>query len=464
MFNYTLALFSLRNTIFGYRSMHKEKSNEQSWLDSLQQESWQLELIISSILLLLIGSYDDKIPDFILKYNTNEGFNFAFAIALIIPLFLFVKSNLIAHIFFRGVWIGCIGLRYISADIDYNSFGYANKFDKFLKKNILPFDSYIEKLERISSIIFSYSFLMVFHFVSFTIFITLVQLINYNVYLIDHPVPTAIIGILMLLLFISGILNFIDFIVLGYLKKIRYISSLFYPFYRIYNTFSLAFLYRPIHYNFISNKLGRIYMMLMLPYMLLLAFVGNEMSFQDYIYIPKKENASNWVIEKNYNSLREKQLIDQASIDKLFYKDNEPIKLFLRVDDNEKTNQLIEVLCPNIESYNRSSYFFRPFGALSIKSNEPYHRKISAAEHSANVEKSISCISKIYEVSVDSNLLQSIEYVFYEHSNAGERGILTGINIDELENGKHNLTINIKSLDRDSLVLGETIKIPFFKN
>jgi hypothetical protein len=444
--------------------MKKEKNKTQSWLDKLQQESWQLELIISSILLLIIGSYDDKIPDLLLKYNTNEGFNFAFVIAIIIPILLFVKSNLIGHIFFRGLWIGCIGLRYISKDVDFNSFGYSNKFDNFLKKKVQPFDIYIEKLERICSIIFSYSFLMVFHFLSFALVFTIIQFLNYYaIPLTDNPVGEWILVIITLLLMISAVLNFIDFITIGKLKKTKYISNIFYPFYRVYNTFSLAFLYRPIHYNFISNKLGRTYMLLMLPYMVLLAFAGKTVSLNEYTYIPKKENAANWVLEDNYDSLRKRSLIKQATIDKLFYNKNEPIKLFIRVDDTETTNQLIEKICPNITSYDRSSNRISPFDAITITNSDDYLKRVSPTEHKAKIETSISCISKIYEVSIDSNQI-SPDYVFYQHSNSDENGILTGINTNELENGKHNLIIKIKSLDNDTVRIGETIKIPFFKN
>lgn len=445
--------------------MNKEKGKIQSWLENLQQESWQLELIISSILLLIIGSYDDKIPDLILKHNSNEGFNFAFIIAIIIPLLLFIKSNLIAHIFLRGLWIGCIGLRSISADIDYNSFGYAKKFDRFLRKKIVPFDEYIQKLERICSIIFSYSFLMVFHFISFAIFFTIIQCLNYYGFkLTTNILAESIIGILILVLLISGVLNFLDFITIGKLKKIKYLSYLFYPFYRIYNTFSLAFLYRPIHYNFISNKLGRIYMLMMLPYMFMLAFLGNEMNFNEYIYIPKKENGSNWVVENNYDDLRKNSPIDEASIGKLFYDKNEPVKLFLRVDDNKTTNDLIEKICPEITPYNRQPFTIRPFNALKITLNDGYHSQVSASDHKGKIESSLYCMGKIFEVSIDANRIEDLDYVFFEHSNSGEKGLLTGININKLESGKHKLIIKVKKLNNDSIGFGKIIEIPFFIN
>ena len=135
-------------------------------------------------------------------------------------------------------------------------------------------------------------------------------------------------------------------------------------------------------------------MLLMLPYMFLLTIAGNGINFKEYIYIPKKENDANWVIENSYDELREKSIIDRVSIDKLFYNDSEPIKLFLRIDDNEITNELIEKLCPGITPYDRYSYSFRPFDILDFNIKEHY-KSISYKEHKAKLETSISCTSKI---------------------------------------------------------------------
>ena len=447
--------------------MEQEKSKIQSWLDNLQQESWQLELIISSILLLIIGSYDEKIPELILKYNSLEGFNFAFIIAALKPILVFIKSNLIAHIFLRGLWIGCIGLRYISSDINYDAFGYVGRFDKFLKKKILPFDTYVEKLERVCSIIFSYSFLMVFHFISFALFFTIIQILNYYGYrLLNDTFLGPVLDIISFILILSGILNLIDFISIGKLKKTKYISTVFYPFYRIYNFFSLSFLYRPIHYNFISNQLGRKYMLLMLPYMLFLALAGNEISYQEFTYIPQKENGANWVIERNYDDLRKGSTIKQFSIDKLFYDQNEPIKLFLRMDDKDSNNKLIKHLCPDISSYDRYNFIIKPFDAATITMSDrgKYIKRTTVKERESKIEQSISCIAKIFEISIDTMPAQSLDYVFYENPNAKEPGLLTGININALKPGKHNLNIKIKRLKNGKIEFGDTIVIPFFKN
>ncbi len=101
-----------------------KKKQLKEWLEQLQQESWQLELVISGV--LLFGVWEARsligfLTDFFEVHSVNYYIN-------IISLF-FVNGlgiswtilffNLLIHIFSRGLWIGAIGLRYISGDIDY---------------------------------------------------------------------------------------------------------------------------------------------------------------------------------------------------------------------------------------------------------------------------------------------------------------------------------------------------------
>jgi len=205
-------------------------------------------------------------------------------------------------------------------------------------------------------------------------------------------------------------------------------------------------------------------MLLMLPYMLILAISGNELKLKDYVFIPKKENRANWVMENNYDNMRKKYPIELASIDKLFYEENESIKLFLRINDNEKTNHLIETLCPDLRSYDRQDFTFRPFNALKFNFSDDYFKNTSAEEHKIKVENSLACLSKVYDVSIDTGESESFDYVFYEHPNSKEKGLLTGINIDQLETGKHKLIIKKKGVNQDTVRVEEVLEIPFFKN
>ena len=141
------------------------------WLEKLQQESWQLELLISGF--ALFGVWESHgfliyIQDYIAAHTFGQLEQVLQLIiyALLVGWVIFF-TNLLIHIIFRGLWIGAIGLRYVSGDIEYDKFNYSEPFTKHIRKKVGDFDSYIEQLEKISSVLFSYTFLLFFIFLSF---------------------------------------------------------------------------------------------------------------------------------------------------------------------------------------------------------------------------------------------------------------------------------------------------------
>jgi len=122
------------------RSAHQDFK---SLLDQLQMESWQLELIISGVALFavwelrtVIGSLSEFQDVYGRSTSTTNIIVAVFGIGMSISwIVLFI--NLIIHIFSRGLWIGMIGLRYVSHDIEYENLNYAPKFENFLRKKII---------------------------------------------------------------------------------------------------------------------------------------------------------------------------------------------------------------------------------------------------------------------------------------------------------------------------------------
>ena len=441
------------------------KKNFAEWLEFLQQESWQLELIISSILLLVLGSSGNYVEELLKTYGESP---LGFFIGLLMPIILFIKTNLVVHIFFRGLWIGCIGLRYVSEDIDFEELSYTKRFNQYLKRKVNSFDNYIEKLERISSIIFSYSFLMIFHFISFWLFVFSLVLFVYFFSEIIH-LPQFVLAIFTVIIFFMGILNFIDFLTLGQLKKYKWTTFLFYPFYRVYNLFSLSFLYRPLHYNFIDNPLGRKYMYFMIPYIALLMLFHDGISIGGYNYMPLKQQNSNWAVDNYYDTLRKDKRIRKASIDQFIYSNNH-LQLFIKYQDDRDTEKCLAQICPDFVPFQRSKFglnalndFQRGFKEGSRKKDTGEERDSMMTEAQNQADASIECIGQLYSIAIDSLSLTNKDFIFYEHPNMGEKGIFTVIDISNLSNGKHSLILEAKTGYKNDEFLTETIKIPFYK-
>ena len=111
----------------------QQKNMLQAWLDKLQQESWQLELLISGFAIFglfelrnfLTGSME------LVYANYHSDFTIQVTYTMLVVSFLVTQifiANLLIHILVRGLWIGAIGLRYVSGDIDYDKLKYNERF------------------------------------------------------------------------------------------------------------------------------------------------------------------------------------------------------------------------------------------------------------------------------------------------------------------------------------------------
>ncbi|MEM9820500.1 MAG: hypothetical protein AAF985_05490, partial [Bacteroidota bacterium] len=206
----------------------KPKKIFSQWLEKLQQESWQLELLISGFALFGIWESREGVSMFKEYLDVHDPFKSEAIRALDLMGVLFQSIwaiffiNLLIHVILRGLWIGAIGLRYVSDEIDYESFNYSDYFRDYLEDQVGSFDHYIERLEKICSVIFAYTFLLFFIFFSFVIFVIeatfLARLVDEL--LVEKGYHVIAIFTIMLFLF-GGLIVFIDFITQGSLKKIK---------------------------------------------------------------------------------------------------------------------------------------------------------------------------------------------------------------------------------------------------
>ena len=306
------------------KSTNKKKNFFSEWLETLQQESWQLELLISG--LALFGIWQSKSilhrVDYYFDVHLIRDYSFAANIFMKMlwagwAIFLI---NLLIHIIIRGFWIGAIGLRYVSGDVDYEALNYSKRFTDYFKKRHGTFDDYIERLEKISSVLFSFTFLLFFILLSFVMYILVftlfISIIN-RVFPGSEDGPSIVSILFILVYFGMGLIVMIDFFTLGAFKKIteKYISGTFYFFYRFYEIVSLSFIYRPLLLNFIDNPYTKRLFFLAIPYSLILLGVQG-FSLEKYDFFPSfdkgesyhyeiSSSAINWLY---YDDLREQHL------------------------------------------------------------------------------------------------------------------------------------------------------------
>lgn len=306
----------------------KEKKNVfTEWLEKLQQESWQLELLISGFALFGIWESRDILESFTNFLAVNRPVESVAASMLkVVTLMLQAAwlvffTNLLIHVILRGLWIGALGLRYVSGDIDYDKLKYSEYFNKYFKEKVGGFDDYIERLEKICSSIFAYTFLLFFIFLSFAFFIVfwivLVALLNY-LFDSDNSSSFAISFIVNTVFGFLSFFVFIDFITLGLFKKIqdKTFSKVYGYIYKFYSFITLSFIYRPLLYNFLDTKYTRRLFWFSIPYLLLLTIVLPNFLLEANPHFPENKRrfesedliSKHIVISNNYDDLREKNL------------------------------------------------------------------------------------------------------------------------------------------------------------
>jgi len=131
----------------------EKKNNLKRWLDTIQQDSWQLELIISGVVIfLLLGAYAPlKSMDERLALDVLTGSSVLMVIAggffILQVAYFSLLITFFLHLLLRGFWIGVVGLRSVSGDFDHSVLDYQPVYLNWLKKKSGSFDDYFERLE-----------------------------------------------------------------------------------------------------------------------------------------------------------------------------------------------------------------------------------------------------------------------------------------------------------------------------
>jgi len=438
---------------------NKEKNKLKEWLDKTQQESWQLELLVTGFsIFLVLGALDaiDKMEPNVRLLNEGMGdlgklVSISFAVLAISLLFFLI--NLVLHVVLRGLWIGAIGLRSVSGDIDFDKLGFSPRFDQFLRLKTGSFDDYIERLENLCSIVFAFTFLLVFVIVSVAIWSFSAALI-YDFARENLPggFGEIVSSVLEVVLILTGMIYMLDFMTLGWVKKRRWFSKVYYPFYRIYGFITLSALYRPMYYNLIDNKLGRKAALLLIPYIVVVVWLAS-MNVDSHAWFATEDN-NHEIVKSCYDDLREEgKLIPTASIPSKFV-GNGYLELFIRYHAYHD-DRILKQKCPDV----------KPPVEPGISSG--FTGEDDDEEQLDFPKTSLDCLSSLYELRIGDSLFQQPKYRFFKHPNKEERGLLTMLDVAYLPRGEHEIIIKKlgkdTSEDANALIMNDFVRFPFWK-
>ncbi len=428
-------------------------------LDSLQQQSWELELIISGFAIFgLFTAYEPLQIGAENAQNDRQIYQFVLLLVAYIACSILL-FNLLLHVILRGLWIGALGLRYVSGDIEFDKLKYSDTFKNYLKKKIVSFDRYIANLENYCSVLFAISFLLIFHVLAITLIILSIALVL-NFIIDNENLPDWIsdwIGIPLVLFLVFGMLfTFIDFITQGWLKRFKWMSKIYFPFYWVFSFLTLSFLYRPLVYNFLDNRFGKRIILLLTPiYIVILIFSG--LYYRNSNYLDKERNSSTIFANKeNYMDMMTKDadypgeaVIPSKVITTKF------LQVFMPYSENieERIFDFDESLKPEEDR--------RGLASENFNFNTNWSDKITSSRQKDSIRKryletfNASYFFKIDSVEMDSDFIITTD--------TEERlGFETYLSLTDISEGKHQLRVMRKRKEKDTIIHVIQESIPFW--
>ncbi len=431
-------------------------------LDSLQQQSWELELIISGFAIFgLFTAYEPLRIGAENAQNDQQIYQFVLLLVAFIACSILL-FNLLLHVILRGLWIGALGLRYVSGDIEFDKLKYHSRFKNYLKKRIVSFDRYIANLENYCSVLFAISFLLVFHVLAITLIILSIALVA-NFIIDNDELPNWFsngIGIPLVLFIVFGMfLTFIDFITQGLLKRNKWVSKIYFPFYWVFSFLTLSFLYRPLVYNFLDNRFGRRIIFLLTPiYILILILSGVE--YRNSNYLDKERNSSTIFANKeNYSNM----MVEDADYP------GEAV-----IPSKVITTQFLPIFMPYSENVENRIFSYdeslrleedrRGLTSTNFQFSSNWSERITNARQKDSIRKRyLEVFNETHFFKIDSLVFDSD---FITTTDAKNRlGFETYLSLKGIEDGRHQLRVMRKRKEKDSIVelIQESIPFWYFK-
>jgi hypothetical protein len=409
----------------------KQTREEKNWLQKLQQGSWEPEILISGIVLYGLFNVYPKIdelswylefygPEIFSNSSVNDNLTALLKFANILLIIGFIS-----HLLFRSVWAAFIGLSYVYKEgIRWENLRYPHKYLRHIKKGA-DYVSQINLLEEISSMLFSISFLVFMWVLGLSTFF-LIFAAGISLYIAFFPASFSSVYIDTIITSLC-LLFLVDFLSLGWLKRIPYVRVVYYPFYRVFSWLSLSIIYRNIYYGIISNhKKWKVSLVLFL--FVLTASISVSQLRKDFSFLGssiKLEPMEKGMYRMDPSHYRSRAAGDYSSI---MHTDSPVVKgnfleLFI-VHTSAHEDRHIWRLCNYLDEYVNEGYGFE------------------------NDSLKMKCLSEFYKLELDGEELPR-DYIYYSNAITKQDGLLTYIDVSDLEVGKHSILIFYQFYNRE---------------
>lgn len=256
----------------------KPHNKTSDWLLEQQLRSWEPEILLSGIVLYGMFQLPDILDQFVFFFEANI-FNSVNSVDILVAVLkmgiYWLIAGLISHLFCRGLWVGLIGLSYSYPEgIKIFKLKYRATYRRRIQ-TIPSFEKIILKLEIFSSTIYSISFLLfmalvsVYTYIFILFFGPLMIVFIVGDSLLLNDVFNKLVGVYAVIVSLIGVVGLIDFLTVGYFRRSKIFSKLYWPFYLIFSYTTLGKFYRPIYYAITTNVNRRLVIMFFILFVII---------------------------------------------------------------------------------------------------------------------------------------------------------------------------------------------------
>jgi hypothetical protein len=242
--------------------MKEEKKNlVPNWLKELQQRSWEPEILLSGIVLYGMFKVPEILDEFLNFFKLNifgDSQDIDNLVALFKMGIYWLIGGLILHLICRGIWIGMVGLSYtFPKGIREEKLSFKGKFQDKISKTP-TYEEIVIRLEKISSSLFSVSFMLFMSLIGGYLFFLVLIIIPFTIIYIYfdigfNDVFFEYFQVYVLIIVSVGIIGLLDFVSLGYFRRFKWFTKIYWPLHKIISLLTLSRFYRPIYYGFVTN-------------------------------------------------------------------------------------------------------------------------------------------------------------------------------------------------------------------
>jgi len=396
------------------------------WLARVQEQSWEPEIIISGIVLFALYQIPGLIGQ-LEHFLTNYSFSIFSAgtaddtlVSLLMVANIWLIIGFTAHLFLRSVWVAYVGLSYVYKEgIQVDRLRFRERYKQLLFQDT-GFRSNIIRLEKVCSTTFAVSFLLFMCVLGAFFFLSVVAMLV-ALYVAWFPEHSSL-PWLDPLLQVIALVFIIDFITLGWLKRIPYFSKVYYPLYRLMGWLTLSPFYRRIYYGLISNHSKWKVAVGMIAFILISAFMASSIRWDtnaaDVLSLRLSDTADQAVFPGHYENLMADRPSNAIQIPSDVIKENH-LRVFV-VHRSAFEERYIKPLCG-------------------------YEARADSADEA---ELIMECLDAFYGLKVDGELVEPA-FSYFHNAHTRQEGLLAYLDIAHLDKGLHTLTLVYNFYDEE---------------